>query len=290
VNFDTTASRFLRPTDVARLRRNQRRVNVQRLLVVLRNVALVAALAGSAIWMWQRTQSDARFAVKTIQLEGVVHTPMAAMSVATDRYKGLNLFQIDIDRVQRDLGGLGWVNRIEIEKKVPDTLRIKVTERTPVALARVASADKSMAERLLYVDEKGVAFAELSPRVGNDDLPIITDAHGPELQRTVNLLRHLRAKDRELYSRISEVWPIAPRGFALYDRDLGAVVYANADDISEKYRNLYAILQSESNPKIEYADLRFADRVIVKPTQVVPSGAREPLDQGILRSAQDDTR
>ena len=262
VNFDTTASRFLRPTDLARLRRNQRRLNVQRTLIILRNVAVVAAIAGGATWAWQRTQSDARFAVKTIELEGVKHTPMAALSVATDRYKGLNLFQIDIDRVQRDLGSLGWVSRIAIEKKVPDTLRIKITERAPVALVRSG-------DRLLYVDAAGVGFAELSPSVGNDDLPIITDAHGAELQRTVNLLGHLRANDRELYSRISEVWPIAPRGFALFDRDLGAVVYANADDISDKYRSLYAILQSENDPKIEYADLRFANRVIVK--QVEPS-------------------
>ena len=50
----------------------------------------------------------------------------------------------------------------------------------------------------------------------------------------------------------------------LPDRDLGAVVYANAEDLSAKYRSLYAVLQAERNPKIEYADLRFADRVIVK--------------------------
>jgi len=261
LSFDSShagmASRFLRPTDVARLRRNQRRVAAQRMLVILRNTAVIAALAGGAIWVWRHTQSDARFAVTTIQLDGVVHTPRAALDLATNRYKGLNLFQIDIDRVQRDLGDLGWVSSIDIEKKLPDTLRIKITERQPVALVRAG-------ERLLYVDETGVGFAELSPRVGNDDLPIITDAHGPELQRTVKLLRHLRANDSELYTRVSEIWPIAPRGFALYDRDLGAVVYANADDVSAKYRNLYAILQSENNPDIEYADLRFADRVIVK--------------------------
>lgn len=262
MNFDTTASRFLRPTDIARLRRNQRRVNAQKLLVILRNVAVVAAIAGGAIWAWQHTQSDARFAVKNIELAGIVHTPRTALGIATDRYKGLNLFQIDIDRVQRDLGGLGWVSGIEIEKKVPDTLRIKITERKPVALVRSSGT-------LLYVDEQGVGFAELSPRVGNDDLPIISDAHGPELTRTVALLRELRTKDRELYSRVSEIWPIAPHGFAIYDRDLGAVVYANANDISAKYRSLYAILQSENNPDIEYADLRFADRVIVK--QVEPT-------------------
>lgn len=257
MSFDNTASRFLRPTDLQRLRRNQRRIQVHRLLVVLRNVAVIAFVAIGGVWAWRHTRSDARFAVRTIEVVGVKHTPKDALDRATQRYVGLNLFQIDIDRVQRDLAGLGWVRRIDIEKQVPDTLRIKITERTPIALVRIR-------ERLLYVDEEGAAFAELSPRVGDDDLPLIADAEGAELARSVQLLLALKQRDRELYSRISEVWPIPPRGFALFDRELGAVVYANAEDISTKYRNLYAVLRAENNPKIEYADLRFADRVIVK--------------------------
>ena len=260
MNFDTTASRFLRPTDVARLRRNQRRIQAHRLLIVLRNIAVIAALAGGALWAYQHTQSNQRFAVRTIEIDGAVHTPRPALDVVTRRYVGLNLFQIDIERVQKDLGGLGWVRRIDIEKKLPDTLRIKISERKPVALVRNGG-------RLLYVDEEGVGFAELSPRVGDLDLPLISDAAGTELARTVALLMHLQTNDRELYSRVSEVWPIPPRGFAVYDREIGAVVYANADDVVAKWRNLYAVLQAENNPKIEYADLRFADRVIVKPLE-----------------------
>lgn len=260
MNFDTTASRFLRPPDVARLRRNQRRIQAHRLLIILRNTALVVALIAGAIWAYRQTQSDQRFAVRTIEIDGAVHTPRAALDRVTQRYVGLNLFQIDIERVQHDLGGLGWVRRIDIEKKLPDTLRIKISERTPVALARNH-------DQLLYVDEDGVSFAELSATVGDADLPLITDASGAELTRTVALLRELRAHDRELYSRLSEVWPIPPRGFALYDRQIGAVVYANDDDIVAKWRNLYAVLQAENNPKIEYADLRFANRVIVKPLE-----------------------
>ena len=140
---------------------------------------------------------------------------------------------------------------------MPDTLRIKITERVPVALVRFD-------DRLRYVDDEGAAFADLSPRVGDDDLPLIADAQGAELARSVQLLLTLKQRDREIYSRISEVWPIPPRGFALFDRELGAVVYANAEDLSTKYRNLYAVLRAENNPKIQYADLRFADRVIVK--------------------------
>lgn len=257
MNLDTTASRFFRPTDVARLRRNQRRIQMQRLLVVLRGFVVLALLAAGAFWAWRQTQSDVRFAVQKIEIEGAKHTPRAALDLTTRRYIGLNLFQIDIARVQRDLGNHGWVSRIEIEKRVPDTLRIKITERTPVALVRAG-------DRLLYVDDQGTGFAELSPATGNDDLPLITDASGSELARSIALLKDLRARDRELYSRISEVRPIAPRGFALFDRQLGAFVYADAADLSAKWRSLYGILRAENNPRIEYADLRFADRVIVK--------------------------
>ncbi|MEO8382296.1 MAG: FtsQ-type POTRA domain-containing protein [Acidobacteriota bacterium] len=259
--MDTTASRFLRPTDLTRLRRNQRRIQVQRLFIILRNLTVAALLVAGAWWGWRLTQSDPRFGVHTIEIAGAAHTPRPALDRATASYIGLNLFQIDIERVQRDLGGLGWVRSVRIEKALPDTLRIHITERKPVALAQVN-------DRLMYVDEAGVTFAELSPAVGNDDLPLIADASGAELTRSVQLLNELRAQDQPLYERISEVWPIPPRGFALYDRDLGAVVYANAEDVSSKYRNLRAVLRADDNPKIEYADLRFADRVIVRPARV----------------------
>lgn len=260
MSFDTTASRFLRPTDVARLRRNQRRIQFQKLLIMLRNGLVIVAAAGGALWAWQRSQSDARFAVRTIEVEGAMHTPREAIDRVTEKYRGLNLFRLDIGRVQADLGDVGWVQRIDIEKKLPDTLRINITERAPVALVR-------RDEGLLYVDAEGAAFADLSPTVGDDDLPIISDADDAELPRTVAMLADIRRRDERLYSRISEVWPIAPHGFAIYDRDLGAVVYVNGDDVAAKWRSLYAVLQAENNPKIEYADLRFADRVIVKPLE-----------------------
>jgi cell division septal protein FtsQ len=261
--------RFFRPSDVARLRRNQRQIQIGRLLILLRNFAVIAALIAGGIWIWRQTQSDARFAVKQIEIAGAVHAPRADIDRVAQRYIGLNLFKIDIARVQRDLGGVGWIRRIDIEKKLPDTLRIQIIERAPLALVRDGG-------QLKYADENGVAFAALTPSAGDDDLPIITGAAGSELTRTIALLRDLRARDREIYSRISEVRPVPPRGFAIFDRELGAFVYADAENVSAKWRSLYAILRAENNPRIEYADLRFADRVIVKSTNVIPSGSEGP--------------
>jgi cell division protein FtsQ len=264
--FDTTESRFRRPPD--RVQRNQRRINVQRLFVIVRGLLLIAGVVIAALWAYGRTQSDARFAVQTIEVVGAVHTPHESIELITQQYRGLNLFKIDIARVQRDLGGLAWVRRIDIEKKLPDTLRVKIAERTPVALIKAG-------DRLLYVDEDGVSFAELSADVGDDDLPLVTDAIGGELTRSVALLRELRARDPQVYSRISELRPIPPRGFAVFDRELGAVVYANADDMAKKWRELYAIVRAErlAPADIAYADLRFADRIVIKPVRPITTSA-----------------
>lgn len=267
-NFETT-QRFLRPADPMRLRRNHRHVQAHRVLKIARNVVLGALLVLAAVWAYRQTQSDARFAVKQIEIAGAVHTPRAAIDAITERYTGLNLFQIDIARVQKDLGTLPWIARIDIEKKLPDTLRITIAERKPVALVQGSGAT------LQYVDEQGIPFAELSASVGDDDLPLITNAAGAELARSVALVRDLRARDPQAFARISEVRPVPPAGFALFDRQLGAFVYANAADLSAKWRHLDAILEAEHlrARSIEYADLRFDDRIVIKPIRPIATAS-----------------
>lgn len=272
-SFEST-QRFLRPTDVARLRRNHRRVQAQRFFVIARNGIIAAGLVLAAVWAYRQTQSDARFAVRQIAVVGAVHTPRAEVDAITRRYVGLNLFKIDIARVQHDLGSLPWIARIDIEKNLPDTLRIKIAERVPIALVQGDGPDG----RLTYVDEQGVAFAELSPSVGDNDLPVISGASGDELVRAVALIGNLRAHDPQLFARLSEVKPVAPRGFAFFDRELGAYVYANGDDLSEKLRSLDAIVRAERFTKgsVEYADLRFGDRIILKPIHPIAVTAPKP--------------
>lgn len=270
VQIEST-ERFLRPTDVDRVRRNYRSIQMNRLIGVLRNALLAVLVALAAIAIYRRTQSDARFAVRHVQITGTQHTSRADLDRVTQDYIGLNLFNLDIARVRNDLGSLAWVSRIEIEKKLPDTLRIRLVERTPMALANDG-------DRISYVDDRGVAFAELSPSIGDSDLPLIAATQGADLLRCVTMLRRLRIEDPELYSRIAEIRPLAPRGFAFFDRQLRAVVYAHEEDLSPKWRDLYAISSSErfAPGEIAYADLRFNGRVVIKPLRAMPAAAVMP--------------
>jgi len=273
-----SAQRFFRPPDAGRVRRNYRRVQVQRLFAVVRNLLVVAGVALAIFAAYRHTQSGAQFAVKTIEIDGAKHTPRAALDAITRRYAGMNLFKIDIARVRRDLGALAWVRHVDIEEKVPDTLRIKIVERTPVALVLSDGPVR-------YVDDDGVTFAELSATVGDNDLPVISNARGAELARCVALLRDLRARDPQLYARVSEVRPVAPRGFAIFDRQLDAFVYAGADDLGARWRDLYAVVEREKLGRIEYADLRFENRIVIKPWSA--AAMPPPSNSGVPAALQD---
>ncbi|HEX9162023.1 MAG TPA: FtsQ-type POTRA domain-containing protein [Thermoanaerobaculia bacterium] len=267
--FDSTApARFLRPNDVAAIQRNQRRINAQRAVQIGRSAGLALVVIALAVWAFHRAKSDPRFAVKTIEISGAVHTTRAELDSVTSTFAGVNLFKIDIAHVQAQLLSLPWVSHIDIEKKLPDTLRIRVVERTPEALVRDDG-------RLRYTDGSGNAFAQVSPLGGDPDLPLIAATDPGDIQRCLQLVRDLRRRDPMLYSRISEVRPLAPHSFALFDRDLGTVVYADIEDISEKWRTLYAIANAERYGRgtIEYADLRFADRVVLRPVHPITPSA-----------------
>ena len=260
-----STDRFLRPPDVERTLRNYRRIQVQRLFALARSAAILLAVLIGIAAIYRHTQSDSRFAVRHVEIVGAVHTPRAELQTLIRRYIGMNLFRLDIARVNADLGALAWIKTIEIEKKLPDTLRIRVTERAPAALVE---RDGS----IRYVDADGIEFAELSPEVGDADLPLITNARGADLARCVALIRELRARDAQIYARVSEVRPLPPRGFALFDRQLGAFVYANEEDVFSKWRALAAVARVEhfGPGEIAYADIRFADRLVVKPMHETP--------------------
>lgn len=269
--------RFFRPENVENIRRNYRGIQLRSLLRVALNGAVAAAVIAAAVIAWRHTQSDARFAVRQVQVTGTVHTSRAAIDSLAHSYVGLNLFRLDIDRVRRDLTSLDWVSRIEIEKALPDTLRIRIVERTPLALQVVGGA-------LRYVDENGVAFAELSPAAGDSDLPIIIAGNPGDSARAVQLIRRLRTEDAAVFARISEVRPLLPHGFALFDRELNATVFAEEDDVSSKWREWWAIAAAEKYRPgdVAYADLRFNGRIVVKPVRpavapVTPAPQNVPL-------------
>lgn len=256
--MSTTSARFLRPDDLQLVRRNRHQLQSERFLAFAGRLLFVVLVAMAGTWVYQRTQQDQRFAVRSVELAGVKHTSRTELQQVSRGWIGLNLFKLDIARVQGDLGALPWIERVSIEKKLPSVLKIIVVERQPVALASTDGV-------LRYVDARGKAFAELSPQVGNADLPLITNAGNGQLGECLELLQSLEKNHPALYSRISEITPDGESGFVIFDRDLKTRLLITGEEAAAKWAALYSIAKSEgfrARPA-EYIDLRFDDRIIV---------------------------
>lgn len=84
------------------------------------------------------------------------------------------------------------------------------------------------------------------------------------------MLESLRTESPEMYSRISEISPADAGTFRVWDRELGTDVLIG-EHPAGKWKTLHAIAAREGLGvgAIEYADLRFEDRVIVRPRKGV---------------------
>lgn len=274
MSYVETSERFLRPEEIGRTPRNRRHIQIRRLLRVATNLILIAVVIVGLTWGWQQARQDARFVVNRVVIEGAVLTSRADIEAVTNRLVGENLFRLDIDELSRSLTTLSWVRSAAVEKRLPDTLVVHVEERIPVAL--VLSGDS-----IRYVDDAGTVFAELSTAVKQRDLPLITSAEPSELARTVAFLESLRVANPGLHARLSEVTPLRGTGFAILDRALSARVYVDGRDAAAQWASLYRIAAAEGyGPgSIDYADLRFRGRIIVKP---VVARVRAPEPQSVM--------
>jgi cell division protein FtsQ len=262
-----SSDRFFRPAELGTTPRNLRRLQAQRLLVGLANLLLVVALLLGGMWLWRKTQEDVRFAIRSIEISGIVHAPRGAIEAVTRQYAGANLFRLDLETLRARLRTQPWVESVAVEKKLPDTLQVAIIERKPAALVATPGG-------LRYVDRNGIVFAPLSPEVGDPDLPLIADTAGSDVRAAVTFLERLRVERPDLYARVSQITATRAEGFAIWDRDLDTTVYVGAGG-REKWTAIHQIAQAEGwGPgAIEYADVRFRDRIVIKPKDAVRSGA-----------------
>jgi cell division protein FtsQ len=104
---------------------------------------------------------------------------------------GANLVGLDLAVVKRNLELQPPIESVSVERVLPRTLKIRVTERTPIAQVNVPRADGAdgVAVSVFQFDANGVVMWPLDPRLcvvplaqANSDLPVITGMNAFQLQ------------------------------------------------------------------------------------------------------------
>ena len=198
--------------------------------------------------------ADAGFAIQNIMVEGRQYTDPNILLAIINVKKGDPLFSVNPKEAQSLISEISWVENVRIERRLPDTLYVGITDRTPLALWK---AEK----RLKLLDDQGqIIVTDNLQRFS--DLVMLVGEHAPE--HAPEFIGNLMAEP-EIYERVESANLLGDRRWDLYLKG-GLVVKLPEEDEALALRRL-AQAQSEDgllDQSLRTIDLREADRITVE--------------------------
>lgn len=159
--------------------------------------------------VWTRTQDKIEtaaldktaewgFAVKNIMVDGRNHTDVDALKAMINMEKGDPIFAFHPGEAKAMIEKLSWVKSAHIERRLPDTIYIKITERKPMALWQ-------RNQKLSLIDADGVVLTDQNLGAFKNFLIVVGDEapqHAADLM-TMLLAEPVIAKRVEAATLIS---------------------------------------------------------------------------------------
>ena len=257
---------FITGQRVGRVRRRRRGGAVARGLgragfLALGVLVLSAPIAGV---LWFLTAP--RFAVSSVEVQGVARVPASRVRSAAAIAPGTNLWRIDPAAVTARVEAVPEIRRAEVIRRFPNRVTILVEERRPFTLVHGA--------RLHWLDEEGHVLGEareaVAPPVpvisGLSDAELVTlrSNPAPRAREAIALIRALLRSGSALTTEISEIDMSRGDGPVLYTVD-GVEVRLGAEEWDERLVRLEGVLAQiarDSEP-VRAIDLRFRDQVVL---------------------------
>jgi cell division protein FtsQ len=259
---------FLRPNRRTRVRR-ARRGGVWRAILLLETTGGLLILA-CALWAsYSRVMASERLRVERVEVRGSHFLSEGEVRELLGPAVGENILGLDIDALKTRLRSSPWVAEATVSRTLPDTLRVEIRERAPLALAEL--------DRLYLMDGDGSLIDLYGPRTSGFDLPIVRglagttgEARRDRAQRAGTLLQDLGDLARE----VSELQVEDSGDLRIVLRGAGEVVRMGPPPWRDRFLTFLGLRKELAArcPDTEYFDLRYRDRIYAKPGSGASTG------------------
>ena len=198
-----------------------------------------------------------------------------------DGLSGRNMLLLSLEEWRQGILASPWVEDAAIRRVLPGTIDIAIAERQPMGIGRIAGA-------LYLLDQRGDIIDEFGPDHAEFDFPLIdglataesADADEPVVDEgraalAMRLLASLQGRP-DLAGRVSQIDVTDVRNAVVILKGDTAQVRIGDDRFAERlqsYLDLAPTLRREV-PQIDYVDLRFGERVYVRPQGPGAAGQR----------------
>ena len=255
---------------------NKRRKGVLALLMPwLKRFGIVFAITVCGFWMgswfwlsgamdktrdWMMSEVDemaagAGFSVQNILVEGRFYTDPDILKAIIAVEKGDPLFSFNPQEVRRQIKQINWVNDAHVERRLPDTIYVRLTEKKPLALWQKNGT-------LELLDEEGKSITHENTGRFKEFLIVMGDS-AP--QHTPELVKNLEAEPL-LISRIKAAkWIDGRRWDLVFSNNVVAKLPEGEIGLSLRKLGQAAEKDGLLEKSILSVDLREEGRMIVEP-------------------------
>jgi cell division protein FtsQ len=199
--------------------------------------------------------------------------------------RGRSVLAVDLTEWRQALLNSPWVADASLRRTLPSTVDVVILERAPLGIGRIKGS-------LYLVDDRGGVIDKYGPNYADLDLPIIDGLSGPsnageasavpasgeehaDVYRAMlarRLLDALRAKN--MSGQISQIDVSDARNAVVLIEGDPTLIRLGNERFVERLQSYYELAPAlrERVPAIDYVDLRFDERVYVRPARA----GREP--------------
>jgi cell division protein FtsQ len=222
---------------------------------------LAVGSGGPATWAW--CKAHPYFAVREVSVTGHARLTRQDVMAWVGVRPGTSVWDAVPGHVAVRLRQHPWVEDAVVERRFPGSVRIKLTERSPVAIVRL--------EHLYYVDEEGNLLGALRD-ADSKDFPFITGLEEEDagkfapvaLHRAARVLR--RCVETGWIDSVSEIHVERRRGVTVFPVHLAVPIVLGWGDWGEKLERAARALAAWEGRETELlqVDASFRDLIIVR--------------------------
>jgi cell division protein FtsQ len=264
---------FLRPRHRTRVRRVRRAVSARAVLAL--QLGAASLVLASLAWVgYAKVMASDGLRVTKVEVRGGHFLSEGEVRELIGPAVGENILGLDIEGLKARLRASPWVADATVSRTLPDTLKVAITERVPLALAEI--------DRLYLMDGDGGLIDIYGPRTAAFDLPIVRgllglpgEARRDRAERAGALLRDLG----DLAAEISEVFVLPSGDLKVILRGPGETLLLGEPPCRPRFLAFLGLRRdlAERAPGTEVYDLRFRGRIFARPAPAPPGSRPAPV-------------
>jgi len=290
---DDPESAFLRGQKRVAVRRSplpKKTANRLKKFLIVGGIAAGVVVAGAMFYRYGTTSWRFRIdSGEQIEIAGLRNVTRAQTMEIMGGDIGRNIFFVPLNARKKQLEQIPWVESATVMRLLPNTLRVVVRERAPVAFVRIGS-------KVWLMDANGVLL-EMPPKSAGMkySFPVIVGAGDSEplsvraarMKIFNSLMQSFDSEGAQRSHDVSEVDLSDPEDVKVtVDDPQGAVlIHLGSSDFLNRYKIYLAHAADwrQQFTKLESVDLRFDGQVIVNPDSRTQAGDTPKLQPKVIK-------